>query len=145
MSFFSWFKSAPKLADDVMDKDNGLIAQVGNWVGNMHLTKEEVMESNTKLVTSVHAFVASTLSENTERSKSRREFTKLWVRMHVTLIMLGAVCVPIDAFAGTNMANTYFSIAMSPYIAGITGAISVFFYGSQGLARYHEAKALKKD
>ena len=80
MSWLSWFSSAPKVIDDVMDKDNGLISQVGGWIGNMKLTDEEVLEANAKTVLLVQDYAIKTLDENSERSKSRREIANLIVQ-----------------------------------------------------------------
>ncbi len=69
MSIFNWFTSSPKIVDDVLDKENGLISQVGSWIGRMDLTPEEVMTQNAKTVESVQVFVKNTLDESQERSK----------------------------------------------------------------------------
>lgn len=47
----SWFRalfSADKVADNVLDKDNGLLAKAGGWIGNMNFTEEERAEMNKK-------------------------------------------------------------------------------------------------
>ena len=136
MNLFSWFSSAPKAVNDILDKDKGLITQVGGWIGNMNLTPEEIMEQNGRTVDSVQTFVVNTLSENTERSKSRRSFTKRWATMHLGIILLACVSAPFDM----NLAGFYLNLALSPWICSITGAISIFFYGSHGIRTYNESK-----
>ncbi len=135
----SWFKSAPKAVDDVLDKDSGLLAQFGNWIGAMNLTDEEVIRYNAKTISDVQTFVKSTLSESTERSKSRRTFAQMWIKMHVCIILLSCIAAPFNM----PLATYYFNLSTSPMIAGITGAISIFYFGSHGLARVNESKGGK--
>jgi hypothetical protein len=35
---FSWGKD---IAEDILDKDNGLVAQAGAWIGNQNYTDQE--------------------------------------------------------------------------------------------------------
>ena len=39
MGFLSLFK--PKVAEDIFDKDDGLLAKAGSWIGNQQFTEEE--------------------------------------------------------------------------------------------------------
>ena len=133
---FDWFSSAPKVIDNIIDKDNGLVSQVGGWINNMNLTPEEIMKQNGKTVDSVQKFVVSTLSENTERSKSRRSFVTKWLSMHTGIILLCVIAAPLDM----KLAEFYLSLALSPWICSITGAISIFFFGSHGIRTRNEHK-----
>ncbi|MDB4261446.1 hypothetical protein N9878_01125 [bacterium] len=136
MSWFNWFSAAPKAVDDVLDKDNGLISQFGNWVGGMNLTDEEVIRYNAKTVSDVQSFVKETLNESTERSRSRRSFAQMWIKMHVGIILLCCIAAPWDS----ALATVYLNLATSPMISGITGAISIFYFGSHGLARINQSR-----
>ena len=136
MSFFSWFSSSPKVVDNILDKDNGLLAQVGNWIGGMNLTDEEVMEQNAKTVTSVQAFVKATLSENTERSKARRDIAILWIKSQLGIVLMGCIAAPWDI----ELAQYYAMLATSTLMLMGTTAIIIFFFGSHGLARHNETK-----
>ena len=82
-----WF-SSDKVVNNILDKDNGLLAQAGSWIGGLNLTPEEVMEQNAATVVSVQAFVKDTLSENTERSKTRRSIAVLWIKTQLSLILM---------------------------------------------------------
>ena len=136
MNILNWFKAAPKAVDDVLDKDNGLLTQFGGWIGNMNLTDEEVMKANIKTVGDVQEFVKATLSESTERSKTRRSIAVMWIKSHLAIILLCCIAAPWNA----DLAAYYLSLATSGTMGGITGAISIFFFGSQGLARHNETK-----
>jgi hypothetical protein len=41
MGWFSNLFGGKKAVDNILDKDNGLLTQVGGWIGNMNYTDEE--------------------------------------------------------------------------------------------------------
>lgn len=132
MSWLNWFKSAPKIVDDVLDKDNGLISQVGGWIGRMDLTPEEVMIQNAKTVSSVQEFVKDTLDESTERSKSRRAIVEKWIKVQLSLVLMVCICAPFDMV----LAKFYFDLATSWLMVMGTTSIIIFHFGSHGIARF---------
>jgi len=136
MSLFSWFSSAPKAVDNILDKDKGLLAQAGSWIGNLKLTKEEVIEFNAKTVASVQSFVQATLSENTERSKTRRAIAVLWIKTQLGIVLMCCIAAPWNM----ELAEFYFKLATSTLMITVTTAICIFFFGSHGLARHNESK-----
>ncbi len=136
MSILSWFTSSPEVVKNVLDKDNGLLTQVGGWIGNMNLTDEEVMEQNAKTVTSVQEFVKATLSESTGRSQARRNISSLWIKTQLGIILMGCIAAPFNI----ELAEYYATLATSTLMLMGTTAIIVFFFGSHGLARYNESK-----
>lgn len=125
-----------KTKTDILDKDSGLLTQVGSWVGNMSLTKEEVIEFNAKTVSSVQEFVKATLSESTERSKTRRSIAVLWIKTQLAIVLMCCIAAPFDI----KLANFYFNLATSTLMITVTTAICIFFFGSHGLARHNETK-----
>jgi len=136
MSIFIWFTSSSKTVDDVMDKDNGLLAQVGGWIGNMNLTEEEVMEHNGRTVASVQEFVKATLSESTGRSKTRRSVAVLWIKSQLSIVLMCCIAAPWNI----ELAEFYLKLATSTLMIMGTTAIIIFFFGSHGLARHNESK-----
>lgn len=136
MSWFSKLLGADKVVDNVLDKDKGLIAQVGGWIGNMNLTQEEVIKFNSATVSSVQTFVAATLSESTERSKTRRSIAVMWIKLQVVLVLLCCIAAPWNA----ELADFYFGLATSTLMITVTTAICIFFFGSHGIARMNESK-----
>jgi hypothetical protein len=136
MAWYNLFTVAPKAVDNILDKDKGLLTQVGSWLGGLNLTAEEVMEQNAKTVTSVQAFVKATLDENTERSKSRRDIAKLWIKTQLGIILMTCIAAPWDI----ELAKFYFELATSTLMIMGTTAIIIFFFGSHGLAKHNESK-----
>jgi hypothetical protein len=133
------FKAAPKAVGDVLDKDSGLLTQFGGWIGDMNLTDEEVIKYNAKTIGDVQEFVKATLSESTERSRTRRSIAGMWIKVHLSVILLFCIATPWNH----DVAAQYLALATSGTMGGITGAISIFFFGSQGLARHNESRNKK--
>jgi len=125
-----------KTVDDIFDKDSGLIAKAGGWIGNLKLTDEEIMEQNAKTVSSVQVFVKDTLAENTARSKTRRDVAVLWIKVQLGLILMCAIAAPFDM----ELAEFYFTLASSALMFSTTTAIVIFFFGSHGLSKYQDKK-----
>lgn len=125
----TWFgteKTVEKTADNLFDKDNGLLTQVGSWVGNMSFTTEEQAEYRMKVGDKVADFVGKTLDENTRRSKTRSDIAILWIKVQLGLILMTAICIPWNK----QIASDYFNLATSDVMLWGTGSIIVFFFGA---------------
>jgi hypothetical protein len=136
MAWYNPLSWGEKATENILDKNDGLLAQVGGWIGNMDLTEEERIEFNAKTVASVQEFVKSTLSENTDRSKARRSIAKMWIKVELGLVLLCCIAAPWKP----ELARFYFEILSSGVMFGGTTAIIIFFFGSYGLARHNETK-----
>ena len=136
MSWYNPLTWSAKSQENVFDKDNGLLSQVGAWVGNQSLTKEEVIEFNAKTVASVQAFVVATLGESTERSKTRRSIAVLWIKSQLAIVFMGCIAAPWNM----KLANFYLGLATSTLMVTVTTAVCIFFFGSHGVARFNESK-----
>jgi len=136
MAWYNPFSWGEKAADNILDKDTGLLAQVGGWIGNMKLTAEEVIKFNASCVTAVQKFVAATMSENTERSKARRMVAILWIKCELGIVLMACIAAPWNM----PLAEFYFKVASSGVMFGGTTAIIIFFFGSYGLVRHNESK-----
>jgi len=128
----SWGKSSERIAEDILDKDNGLLTQIGGWIGNMNYTPEEKAKFTERLNTGVSNFVEMTLTENTTRSKARREVAMTWIKAHFAIIFITMMVAPIDF----ELAKFYFSIAFGTLMVAGTLAILGFFFGSHMLSSH---------
>jgi hypothetical protein len=133
----TWGSSTQK---DIFDKDNGLLTQVGGWIGAMTLTPEEVLKQNVKTVDSVQAYAIATLSESTDRSKTRRSIAVIWIKSNLAIVFFACIAAPFNL----ELAGFYFSLATSVLMISVTSAITIFFYGSYGIARVNESKKTKE-
>ena len=130
--------SAPKMVDNVFDKDNGLLTQVGQFIGHQQYTDQEKAEDRKELVKSVQDYAVATLGENTDRSKTRRQLAVKWFEMQIWLIKLTVLCVFIDKLSAqlgypTSLTADISAIAFSGLLWGVTSGIGLFFWGTHGL------------
>ena len=136
MGLLSFFTAAPKLTDDVFDKDNGLLTKFGGWIGGQQFTDQEQAELNAKSIESVQTFVVATLGESTERSKTRRDIAVLVIKFYPLLIFVALMAFPFNkewsAFA--------LSLATIPALGGMVVSIGLFFFGSHMIQKHHESK-----
>jgi len=123
---FGFLKGAPKITDDLFDKDKGLIAQAGAWIGNQKYTTEEQAKANTKMVEGVTAYAIATLSENTDRSKARREIALLVIRFYIILLFWCALVFPFNK----EWSQFIFALATSGGLVALVTGVGAFFFGS---------------
>ena len=139
MSWYNPLSWGDKVADNVLDKDNGLLTQVGSWIGGQQYTEEEQAEANTDLRKGVTAYAIASMGENSLRSRARREIAKMWIRTQLGLVLMCAIAAPWDMV----LAEFYYRLATSNVMLGGTMAIITFFFGSYMLTRHNETKEKK--
>ena len=130
------FGAKAKTVNDIFDKDNGLLAQVGGWIGNANFTEEERAENNTENIKAIQKFVVETLSESTDRSKTRRNIAEFFIKFFSGLVFMSGMTYPINP----EWSAVWFNLATSGSVGGLVISISIFFFGSHGLSRMSEAK-----
>ena len=135
----SWGKGSEKIAENILDKDNGLLTQVGGWIGNMNYTAEEKAKFTERLNLGVSNFVEMTLTENTERSKSRRAVAIMWIKVQLAMILIIMMVAPLDM----ELAKFYVTIAFGTLMVSGTLAILGFFFGSHMLSSHISSTKLK--
>ena len=136
MSWFSFLTSSPKVVGNVLDKDNGLLTQLGGWIGNSNFTEEEKAELTAAQVDGVRKFVIDTLSESTDRSKARRNIAVFFMKFYALMLFLCGMTYPIDP----EWSLVWFNLVTSGSVGGLVMAISIFFFGSHALARHNDSK-----
>lgn len=137
MAWYNPLTWSDKIIDNVLDKDDGLLKSAGGWIDNLSHTDQEQAEDKKELRKAVVAYAVTSMNENSERSKARREIAKIWIKVQLWLIMLTATAIPLD----DNVAKSYFELATSSIMLGGTGAIITFFFGSYMLTRHNETKS----
>ena len=130
----SFFGGSSKAVDNILDKDKGLLSQVGGYIGNLNFTTEEQAELNKSLADGVADFAVKTLDENTERSKARRDIAKMWIKTQLALILLIVIVAPLDM----QLAEFYASIAFGGLMMGGTWSVIAFHFGG------HYLRSLKR-
>tara|TARA_R110000764_G_scaffold224358_1_gene313488 strand:+ start:71 stop:493 length:423 start_codon:yes stop_codon:yes gene_type:complete len=140
MSIFSFFTAAPKLTDDVFDKDSGLLTKFGGWIDGQQFTEQESVEHSAQTIKDVQKFVVDTLGESTERSKTRRDIAVLVIKFYLLLLFIAVMVFPFNK----EWSTFALSVAMIPALGGLVVSIGVFFFGSHLMRGYNESKNKEK-
>lgn len=136
MAWYNPLSWSDKVVDNVLDKDDGLLANVGSWIGGQQYTEEEQAEAKTELRKGVVAYAIASMSENSERSKARREIAKQWIKVQLWLVLMCAIAAPFNM----ELAEFYYKLSTASIMLAGTGAIITFFFGSYMLTRHNETK-----
>ena len=112
MAWFSALFATEKAVENIVDKDNGLLSQVGGWVGGFNYTEEEKAEADAqtrewgfrqldalapfKVVQRILAFAVATM----------------WILCGFNVL----VAIWLDATIGTTIKADMMAFAMSDYI-----------------------------
>lgn len=140
MGFFTAAKEllfgSPKLASDIFDKDDGLLAKAGGFIGSLVYSDQEKAEMDKETIAAVQKFVVDTLGESTVRSKARREIAVLVIKFYVLLIFLSGMTFPFNP-AWSQM---WFSLATTWQLGTLVSGVGAFFFGVHVLRTAKEKK-----
>lgn len=125
MNWFTSLFSSNKVVDNVLDKNNGLLAQAGEWIGNFSYTDEEKAEAKAALNNGVVEYVKTTLTENSARSKTRRTVAVMWIGVELLLVLLTCAAAPFNM----ELAKFYWQVATSELMFWGTMSVIAFFFG----------------
>ena len=136
MTWWNPLTGTDKLVDNVLDKNDGIVVKTGGWIDKLSYTEQEKIENNKELRKAVIDYAVASMSENSERSKARREIAKLWIKAQLSIVLMCCICAPWDM----DLAEFYFKVATSALMIGGTGAVITFFFGSYLITRNNETK-----
>ncbi len=123
MGWFGELIGTDKVVNNVVDKDNGLLAQAGNWLGGFSYTDEEKAEAD-----------AATREWGLRQLEALAPF-KVMQRIMVTIIMVEwailfnvlIVAICLDA---TNVVNNLLLFAQSNFAwIPVAGAVGLYLMG----------------
>lgn len=138
MSFIGSLFGTEKAVNNIVDKDNGLITQVGGWIGNFSYTDEE----KAKMGLSIQKFGLERLKA-LEPFKVVQRILAFGITFNWMIISLNCVAaIWYDALHpgyttpegvvmhGTNVADTMLKFAMSDFIFWpVVSVLSLYFTG----------------
>ena len=119
------FTGGDKTADLVHDTVRG----IGTWIDEQQLTDEERLKVSIEMVGKYNQFLDSTLSENTERSKTRRKMAIFVIRLEAAFLVLSLVMIKFDP----SISEYAYKIAVDSPWGILTMGVSAFFFGSHML------------
>lgn len=132
---------APQITTDIFDKDGGLLVKAGGFLNDLHYSDAEKAKDVFKIGLAVTEFVKATLGESTEKSKARREVASLWIKVQLALILMTAICIPLETFfPGAKMIKSFFELATCNVMLWGTGSIITFFFGGYVWGTYVKKK-----
>lgn len=126
MGWFGNLIGTSKAVDNIVDKDNGLLTQVGGWVGNMNYTDEEKAEANAKTREwGIRHLEALAPFKVVQRILA---FAVMGMWIVVGFNVLGAIWY--DTIFGTDVKADMLSFAMSDYVFWpALSVLSLYFTG----------------
>jgi len=123
MGWFGQLIGTDKVLNNVVDKDNGLLTQAGNWIGGFSYTDEEKAEAD-----------AQTREWGLRQLEALAPF-KVMQRIMVTIIMvewaiLFNVLIVAICFDATNVVNNLLLFAQSNFAwIPVAGAVGLYLMG----------------
>lgn len=106
---------------------------IGTYIDEQEFTVEEKAGHNTAMVGHMGTFMASTVAENTQRSKTRREISLLVIRWELFMLTVSAILYKIDK----GLSEYIYQICTDDPIGYLILGIGAFFFGA------HIVRAMK--
>jgi len=122
-----------KATDDILDKDSGLLVKFGGFVNDLHYSDADKAAAMAEVVSGASEFVKSSMSESTERSKTRRAIAIYWIRFQLALMAITVAAYPFDP----ALAEFYWKVSTSKIMLFGTMSVIVFFFGAHVLRIYN--------
>jgi len=119
-----------KGSDNVMSVAKG----IGGYIDEQKFTAEEQAVHNAAMIGKFGSFMDTTMSENTERSKSRREIALLIMRWELAMLTFSALLYKIDKELAIFIKN----LATDDPVGYLVLGVGAFFFGA------HIVRAMKK-
>lgn len=116
--------------DNVMKVVEG----VGGWIDNLKYTDQEKASDSLIRAGLYHQYLETTMKENSERSRSRRDIALLVIRWELIMLTASALLFKIDK----AWSEYLFKIATVEVIVYLVLGIGGFFFGAH-LIRTHQS------
>ena len=107
---------------DVMKAASG----IGNWIDEQSLTDEEKQVFRGKMIEHYGTFMANTVAENSQRSKTRRDISLWVIRTELGFLIASALLYKLDS----AWAEYLYRIATESPLGLLTLGVGAFFFGT---------------
>ncbi len=134
MSFLSVVGSIFGAGQDGQSNIMKAATGVGNWIDEQKFTDQEKAEYRAKMVVHYAEYMKSTVNENSERSRTRRDIALWVIKTEVFLLLASVVLFKIDP----ELAKYIYQVATDSPLGYLTLGVGAFFFGS------HLVRAAKK-
>ena len=116
------FGAGDKGSDNVMKVASG----IGGWIDGQQFTEQEKAEFNAKAIDVYADYIASTASENTERSITRRVIAIWIIRTEVFLLVASIILFKIDP----AWSEYIYKVATTDPMNFLVLGVGAFFFGA---------------
>lgn len=116
------FGAGDKGSDNVMKIASG----VGGWIDGQQYTEQEKAEFNAKMIGVYSDYMASTASENTERSITRRVIAIWVIRTEVFLLIASIALFKLDP----AWSEYIYKVATNDPMNFLVLGVGAFFFGA---------------
>lgn len=110
---------------DIFDRKNGHLKNFGEWIGNMKFTQEEMAELDAEVAQGIRKFAVDTMSENTDRSRARRELAIFIVKFYALILFIAGMTYKLDA----AWSAFWLKIAVDSELGWLVLGVGAFFWG----------------
>jgi hypothetical protein len=87
------FLRKQKNVDAILDPHDGHLAKLGGWIGRMQFTDQERAEMLSHTAEAIREYSIKTMGESTERSKTRRNISILWIKVQLALVLCCVIAI----------------------------------------------------
>jgi hypothetical protein len=105
---------------------NDTVRGVGNWIDEQQFTDQEKNQAKMELAVKYAKFVDSTISENSERSKTRRALALWIIRLEGFFLLFSLVLVRIDP----DLSKYSYKLATESPWGILTLGVGAFFFAT---------------
>lgn len=113
------------VAPDTRDLVHDAVRGVGTWIDERDFTEEEKQKADMEVLVKYAQFIESTITENSERSKTRRNLAMWIIRLEGFLLLLSVALYRVDI----EMAEYVYKVATESYWGWLTLGVGAFFFG----------------
>jgi len=103
-----------------------IVKGVGGWIDEQKFTDQEKAEDTMRKAELFGGFLAQTINENSERSRTRRALALLIIRWWLIMLTASAVVFKVDPV----WAEYLYKTATHAAVGGLVLGIGAFFFGT---------------
>jgi len=129
MSFLGKLFGAQQSIDSVLDKNDGHLAKIGQFIGNQQFTDQEKAVAMAGLTEAIRTFSIATANQSTERSQITRTIAILWIKVQLSLVLMSVMSLGLDDHYYFNM---LWQITTSNVVMYGTFGVMTYFFGAYG-------------
>ena len=99
---------------------------IGNWIDKGKFTEQEKAEHSARMIVHYSNYMESTVAENTERSRTRRDIALWIIKTEVFLLLTSVVVFKFDP----ALSEYIYRVATESPMGYLTLGVGAFFFGA---------------